>query len=65
MAPIGEDIQVPNVLEEGLVTIPRELRPYFVDMSEYHFHTLLLYEATFLVLCHHISFTVFRGNQQP
>ena len=42
MAPIGEDIQVPNVLEGCMVTIAKELRAYLVDMGEYHSHIISL-----------------------
>eukprot|EP00984_Skeletonema_dohrnii_P030147 scaffold21369_cov153-Skeletonema_dohrnii-CCMP3373.AAC.2 len=38
MAPVGEDIEVPNVLEGGMVTIPKELRPYLVDMEVINSH---------------------------
>lgn len=38
MAPIGEDIEVPNVLEGGMVTIPKDLRPYLVDMEVINSH---------------------------
>lgn len=33
MAPLGEDLEVPNVLEGGTVTIPKELRPHLVEME--------------------------------
>ena len=38
MAPVGEDIQVPNVLEGGTITIPKELRPYLVEMEVINSH---------------------------
>jgi len=38
MAPLGEDIEVPNVLEGGMVTIPKELRGYLVDMEVINSH---------------------------
>jgi len=38
MAPVGDDIQVPNVLEGGMVTIPKELRPALVDMEVINSH---------------------------
>lgn len=38
MAPVGDDIEVPNVLEGGMVTIPKELRPYLVDMEVINSH---------------------------
>ena len=38
MAPVGEDIQVPNVLEGGLVTITKELRPHLVEMEVINSH---------------------------
>ena len=38
MAPLGEDIVVPNVLEGGTVTISKELRPYLVDMEVINSH---------------------------
>ena len=38
MAPVGGDIQVPNVLEGGMVTIPKELRPYLVEMEVINSH---------------------------
>lgn len=33
MAHVGDDIQVPNVLEDGMVIIPKELRPHLVEMA--------------------------------
>lgn len=38
MAPVGEDIEVPNVLEGGMVTIRKELRPYLVEMEVINSH---------------------------
>jgi hypothetical protein len=38
MAPVGEDIQVPNVLEGGMVTIPKELRSHLVEMEIINSH---------------------------
>jgi hypothetical protein len=33
MAHVGDDIQVQNVLEDGMVIIPKELRPHLVEMA--------------------------------
>jgi hypothetical protein len=38
MAPVGGNIQVPNVLEGGMVTIPKELRPHLVEMEVINSH---------------------------
>lgn len=38
MAPLGEDIEVPNVLEGGTVTISKELRPALVEMEVINSH---------------------------
>ena len=37
-APLGGDIQVPNVLEGGLVTIPEALRPGLVELEVINSH---------------------------
>lgn len=38
MAPVGEDIRVPNVLEGGMVTITKEQRPYLVELEVINSH---------------------------
>lgn len=38
MAPVGADIQVPNVLEGGMITIPKNLRPHLVEMEVINSH---------------------------